>query len=1226
MADNCSKKKMLTLTLLGLTGCVMDLAPPEGAQIACSKPSDCPGSWICNSQTGLCARPSGDLTPPEITDVELTRTVVRDGGDARLIVAVSEEVTDRSQATILWSGAATDPEQLVLVGHTVGKVEFDFTADAARHPEGTATIYVEVWDRAGNPSGKTLAGTLVTDFTAPSVFSSSVSISYIDTQAPIYPVTGARAGTTLRVSFVATEQLATDPVVSTSGFPAFSVDEQQGTTYMMSAEGVGSLSDGDHPMSVILEDLAGNNPEVTLGTLRVRATTPSTPDVTTPGSIVYVRAPWGTSSDTDAVFGLLGAANAVVGDATVIARTSENPASLELGRDLADSSGGFDLKLIASNVDFVYVTAVDAAGNASAPAAVRDVRWTGTLRHKIAGSTTENPHDLFPSRPARTPSKFGDLAPLADAEYEDLFEVDGAIVGAQANFQWRQRRPPAAALGRIFTAAAYDDARGVAVLFGGWNFDGIHGDTWQWDGSAWEQATPTFSPPPRAFHAMTYDAGRSRVLLYGGTSVANNLEGLWGFDGVTWRHLDAAAETTPGPRIFHHLAYDAVHDEVILYGGCDTLTCDPRLNDTWIWNGRQWRDAQAGVPSGARTRATMGWDPKVNRIRLYGGCLAGDIDDCTEPVSDVYLWDGSVWYVDTSITTSPAVRLSANWIFDAEDDRLLMLSGVCLVDNGSGGLREEPCTDTWSWDASLPGWVEVLSSQGMDPPAELTVAFYDRSLGLPVEALGTDASQDLMYTNTWTLEGDAYALQLGGDTFARVGRRGQRAIFDGSVVLVQGGRTKTDTDTCDLDDSIHCGRILTWDGAQWHQIPYETDQGATLPPHRSHHAMVYDATLGRTVIFGGERFASATSPDPATLHNDLFAWNGSTWSDLCRTVQCIASRPSPREGSAMALDPTDGSLLVFGGGTAALSEIAETWRFNGTQWNLVCDGQQGCSSPTARNHAGLAYDEARGVFVLQGGSGSGSGACPADGGCNDTWEWTGSDWALVCDPTDGCVAPGVGEHVDLVYDSVRKRIVAFIGDQVWTWDGQLWRNISPLSGLPQIRTDAGLAYDWVRNKLVLFGGDVYDSAWADLWEMDLSPDSKASLSGFFQLPTAYPVGDAKDVDLKTWFGATGYDLDKELGSDNDLVGEPVPGGLVEIWSTAATTWVPGSTSEAGASSTPQATSTVSSAESGSDWIVGSDHTIHYRLVPIAGAGNGPEPAAVVADFVELTVDFRLSGP
>jgi hypothetical protein len=50
---------------------------------------------------------------------------------------------------------------------------------------------------------------------------------------------------------------------------------------------------------------------------------------------------------------------------------------------------------------------------------------------------------------------------------------------------------------------AYDSARGVTVLFGGYhnNPGGYYGDTWEWDGARWSLRATT-GPTARDGHAM----------------------------------------------------------------------------------------------------------------------------------------------------------------------------------------------------------------------------------------------------------------------------------------------------------------------------------------------------------------------------------------------------------------------------------------------------------------------------------------------------------------------------------------------------------------------------------------------------------------------------------------------------------------------------------------------------------------------------------------------------
>ena len=72
-------------------------------------------------------------------------------------------------------------------------------------------------------------------------------------------------------------------------------------------------------------------------------------------------------------------------------------------------------------------------------------------------------------------------------------------------------------------AMAYDSARDVVVLFGGYDIDNdiYYDDTWEWDGvdRTWTLVTPvTTIPPPRFQHAMAYDADRGVVVMFGGNA------------------------------------------------------------------------------------------------------------------------------------------------------------------------------------------------------------------------------------------------------------------------------------------------------------------------------------------------------------------------------------------------------------------------------------------------------------------------------------------------------------------------------------------------------------------------------------------------------------------------------------------------------------------------------------------------------------------------------------
>jgi hypothetical protein len=49
---------------------------------------------------------------------------------------------------------------------------------------------------------------------------------------------------------------------------------------------------------------------------------------------------------------------------------------------------------------------------------------------------------------------------------------------------------------------AYDEKRGVSVLFGGSNSGIRSGETWEWNGRVWTRVATT-GPTPRGFPGMT---------------------------------------------------------------------------------------------------------------------------------------------------------------------------------------------------------------------------------------------------------------------------------------------------------------------------------------------------------------------------------------------------------------------------------------------------------------------------------------------------------------------------------------------------------------------------------------------------------------------------------------------------------------------------------------------------------------------------------------------------
>lgn len=90
----------------------------------------------------------------------------------------------------------------------------------------------------------------------------------------------------------------------------------------------------------------------------------------------------------------------------------------------------------------------------------------------------------------------------------------------------------------------YDSMRHRVVLFGGWRCRAVEEDdclknpqhgTWEFDGEDWYVVEPRQSPPARYGHAMAYDESRGVTVLFGGMGEnGTTLNDTWEYDGVTW--------------------------------------------------------------------------------------------------------------------------------------------------------------------------------------------------------------------------------------------------------------------------------------------------------------------------------------------------------------------------------------------------------------------------------------------------------------------------------------------------------------------------------------------------------------------------------------------------------------------------------------------------------------------------------------------------------------------
>ncbi|MBK7581893.1 MAG: hypothetical protein IPI67_17000 [Myxococcales bacterium] len=289
-----------------------------------------------------------------------------------------------------------------------------------------------------------------------------------------------------------------------------------------------------------------------------------------------------------------------------------------------------------------------------------------------------------------------------------------------------------------------------------------------------------------------------------------------------------------------------------------------------------------------------------------------------------------------------------------------------------------------------------------------------------------------------------------------------------SVVLMFGGYDSSNV-TPTLADT------WTWNGTTkvW-------SAGAGGPAARYGHAMAYDAARGETVLFGG-------LDSTITALADTWVYAAGAWTVKCGSCVSGTTKPSARHGHAMAYDSVLQRVLLFGGNPGTGSD-SELWAWDGSAgtWSKRCGA--GCTAPTARTQAGMAYDAKNARTVIYGGTG---GAIPD---ITVRYDSALDNYATIPTP----VSPGLRNLAAVTYDSVRKKVIVFggkastvyLGD-TWQLDGGTWELLPGPFGAPEPRSSA-MAFDASTKRVVLYSGDKQSTDYKDTWTLYVRGDQCSS--------------------------------------------------------------------------------------------------------------------------------------
>ena len=511
---------------------------------------------------------------------------------------------------------------------------------------------------------------------------------------------------------------------------------------------------------------------------------------------------------------------------------------------------------------------------------------------------------------------------------------------------------------------------------------------------------------------------------------------------------------------------DEGNGKLLLFGG---FSNGAAVGDTYEFNGTTWSVKSPATSPPPRYQHAMASEGN-GKVILYGG-----FNSTSGILGDTWEWNGTTW-TQLSPAHTPGLR-DGHAMATESTGKLIVFGG-----RNSGGML----TDTWEWNGT--DWTQKATG---GPAARYNHSMSDEGGNGSVLLFGGSGASGAL-ADTWEWNGTSWTQKATSGPSARY-NAGLAYDVSGKVLLFGG----LDPNSANLE----VGDTWEWSGSAWTQR-----SPAMAPPARTRQGMAYDATLARTVMFGGTGVSGAL--------NDTYLWDGTNWT----LVTASTANPSTRYGHSLA-DEGGGKILLFGGYNGTL--FNDTWRYNGTAWTQLSPA----TSPGARYEYAMAAEGGGKVLIFGGNNNSGTllgdtwewngttwtqksttgpaireGAAMAvesngnvllfgGGGASiysDTWEWNGTTWTQ----KSPAHSPPARNYHRMVYESATGKILLFGGEpssgylnDTWEWNGTDWTQLSPAVS-PSVRALPGLAYDSVRQRVVLFGGQTTGQYLQDVWEFN----------------------------------------------------------------------------------------------------------------------------------------------
>jgi len=526
---------------------------------------------------------------------------------------------------------------------------------------------------------------------------------------------------------------------------------------------------------------------------------------------------------------------------------------------------------------------------------------------------------------------------------------------------WQELFPSTAPPAREIAGMVYDPSRNVTVLYGGnriatdntfepiydmWEFDGTN---WRqvmsdgphvikpllvWDGvrheivmmginsdaatlmyhydaatSTWSEVKPKSLPPCANEAALVYMEHDGLLALVGGIC-ASLYQSAYYYDGTDW--LPFGAPLDPGLVNGHALTYDVRRDEIVLFGGAESVFT-PRAT-TYTYNAGDWHIREEIIRPAPRAAESFVSDPINKAVWMFGGLnqyADGYYDDLwkyqngnwsfieptdaspsgcgpnvsaidTDRAKLVLLCNGDTlyeldlhditWKKVTDLKTTPGSRRLAQMAYDPVQKKTVMFGGYDSLNAYKN--------DTWLWDGTA--WTEVKKNKAdartnaamwFDPTVKKVLLY--GGIGRP-----NPENTIRRYSDMWSFDG-ANGWTLMKDVKTPGERYDMRVFVDPrtSKVMMYGG-IRIDQVDDKTKKQVFADDMWQWDGSTWTKIT----NAVNLPSARQSFGLGYDAYADRIVLFAG--------------YNGLFlsdVWTSPDWLKWTPREEILARRRVTRK-------------------------------------------------------------------------------------------------------------------------------------------------------------------------------------------------------------------------------------------------------------------------------------------------------------------------------------------